>query len=75
MYAKYLNKDQIEELPIYYIAGSQTLPPPLEPAEEEEALKKLANGDEDIKKTNHYYWNGKGDYNNIQFVNCYHPLW
>ena len=51
VYAKYLNKDQIEELPIYYIAGSQTLPPPLEAAEEEEALKKLANGDEDIKKT------------------------
>ena len=29
VYAKYLNKDTIEELPIYYIAGSQTLPPPL----------------------------------------------
>lgn len=29
--------------------------------------------DEVIKKTNHYYWNGKGDYNDIKFVNCYHP--
>lgn len=50
VYAKYLNKDKIDELPIYYIAGSQTLPPPLELKEEEEALKKLADGDEDIKK-------------------------
>lgn len=50
VYAKYLNKDKIDELPIYYIAGSQTLPPPLEPEEEEEALKKLAIGDENIKK-------------------------
>ena len=50
VYAKYFNNDQIEELPIYYIAGSQTLPPPLDSKEEEEALKKLSNGDEDIKK-------------------------
>lgn len=50
VYAKYLNKDEIDELPIYYIAGSQTLPPPLELEEEEEALKKLAAGDENIKK-------------------------
>ncbi len=50
VYAKYINNDKIEELPIYYIAGSQTLPPPLNQDEEEEALKKLSNGDEDIKK-------------------------
>ena len=50
MYAKYLNKDKIEELPIYYIAGSQTLPPPLEAEEEASALKKLADGDESVKK-------------------------
>ena len=32
--AKYINEnDEIEYLPIFYIAGSQTLPPPLEPAE------------------------------------------
>ena len=36
--AKYLNEDnEIEYLPIFYIAGSQTLPPPL-PAEEEAKL-------------------------------------
>ncbi len=50
VYAKYLDKDTIEELPIYYIAGSQTLPPPLEADEEEKALEKLAKGDTDIKK-------------------------
>ena len=50
VYAKYINNNKIEELPIYYIAGSQTLPPPLDSEEEDEALKKLSNGDEDIKK-------------------------
>ena len=41
--AKYINDDnEIEYLPIFYIAGSQTLPPPLEPAEEEKLIKKLS---------------------------------
>ena len=36
--AKYINeRDEVEYLPIFYVAGSQTLPPPL-PAEEENAL-------------------------------------
>ena len=44
--AKYINEDnEIEYLPIFYIAGSQTLPPPLEPKEEEELIKKLAEKD------------------------------
>ena len=44
--AKYINeKDQIEYLPIFYIAGSQTLPPPLESKEEEELIKKLTEQD------------------------------
>lgn len=53
IYVKYLDKsiEQIGELPIYYIGGSQTLPPPLEPKEEEEVLKKLAGGDESVRKT------------------------
>lgn len=50
VYAKYINNNKIEELPIYYIAGSQTLPSPLDAKEEDEALKKLAEGDNDIKK-------------------------
>ena len=33
--AKYINENnEIEYLPIFYIAGSQTLPPPLPPEEE-----------------------------------------
>ena len=41
--AKYINEnDEIEYLPIFYIAGSQTLPPPLEPAEEEKLINKLS---------------------------------
>lgn len=44
--AKYINeKNEIEYLPIFYIAGSQTLPPPLEPEEEEECIKKLETND------------------------------
>lgn len=44
--AKYLNEnEEIEYLPIFYIAGSQTLPPPLPPEEEEELIKKLSTTD------------------------------
>ena len=44
--AKYINEnDEIEYLPIFYIAGSQTLPPPLEPVEEEKLIKKLSEED------------------------------
>ena len=50
IYVKYLNNDEIEEFPIYYVGGSQTLPPPLEQKEEEELLNKLANNDVDAKK-------------------------
>ena len=44
--AKYINeKNEIEYLPIFYIAGSQTLPPPLEPKEEEKYIKELSSED------------------------------
>ena len=43
--AKYFNKEEIEYLPIFYIAGSQTLPPPLSPEEEEKYIKQLSNKD------------------------------
>lgn len=44
--AKYINENnEIEYLPIFYIAGSQTLPPPLEQKEEEELIKKLSEED------------------------------
>ena len=44
--AKYINdKDEIEYLPIFYIAGSQTLPPPLPPEEEQELIEQLSKED------------------------------
>lgn len=51
IYAKYMDKDGIEELPIFYIAGSQSLPPPLSQEEEEECLIKLSAGDNEARQT------------------------
>lgn len=48
---KYINNNDLEDLSIFYVAGSQTLPPPLEPKEEEEALEKLSKGDLSVKQT------------------------
>mgnify|MGYP002856113987 CR=1 FL=1 len=51
IYAKYIDDgSRLEDFSVFYVGGSQTLPPPLEPEEEEEALKKLSNGDESIKQ-------------------------
>ena len=50
IYVKYLKGEEIENLPIFYIGGSQTLPPPLTPDEEKEQLEKLKNGDESVRK-------------------------
>ncbi|MDR0978673.1 MAG: RNA polymerase sporulation sigma factor SigE [Lachnospiraceae bacterium] len=53
LYVKYMDIEKLEELenlPIFYIAGSQTLPPPLSGEEEEEYLEKLSNGEEEAKK-------------------------
>ncbi len=51
LYVRYIGNDELENFPIYYIGGSQTLPPPLTNEEEEEALKKLAQGDKNIRQT------------------------
>ncbi len=52
IYAKYINQnEEIEKLPIFYIGGSQTLPPPLEPKEEAEVLKRLEKNDNEARKT------------------------
>ena len=48
MYTKYLKKEDLEDDSIFYIAGSQTLPPPLEKEEEEEYINKLG-GEEDTQ--------------------------
>ena len=54
VYAKYIkdnSENEIEMLPIFYIAGSQSLPPPLAGEEEEEMLKRLVNKDEEARQT------------------------
>ena len=51
LYIKYMGEDGIENFPIYYIGGSQTLPPPLSPQEEEELLKKLSENDQTVRQT------------------------
>ena len=44
--AKYINeKNEIEYLPIFYIAGSQTLPPPLSQEEEKKLIEQLSKED------------------------------
>ena len=48
---KYFDRDKLEKFPCFYINGSQTLPPPLEPLEEEEVLRKLALENEEAKQT------------------------
>ena len=50
IYVKYIKNDDVEILPIFYIGGSQTLPPPLSPEEEEEAIKKLSQGDKETRQ-------------------------
>ena len=45
LYVKYFKEDEIIEEPIFYIAGSQTLPPPLPEEEEWEYIKKLSDDD------------------------------
>lgn len=51
LYVRYIGNEEIENLPIYYIGGSQTLPPPLSSEEEVEVLEKLAGGDESVRQT------------------------
>lgn len=50
LYVKYIGNDE-ENFPIYYIGGSQTLPPPLNYEEEAEILDRLSKGDESVRQT------------------------
>ena len=50
LYVKYLKEEKIEVSPIFYIGGSQTLPPPLTPEEEENYLKKLEENDYEARQ-------------------------
>ncbi len=49
IYKKFTKKD-LDSLPIFYINGSQTLPPPLSPLEESEILAKI-NDDDNARHT------------------------
>ena len=51
IYVRYIQEENIDSLPIYYIGGSQIFPPPLLPEEEEILLKKLAENDAETRKT------------------------
>lgn len=44
IYAKFINEDEIENMPIYYIGGNSNLPPPLTSEEEETLLSELEEG-------------------------------
>ena len=46
-----INEEFGDNLPIYYIAGSETLPPPLSEDEEKELLKRLSNKDYSVRQT------------------------
>ena len=48
LYVRYIENE--ENLPIYYIGGSQTLPPPLTNEEENEILTRLSNGEESVRQ-------------------------
>lgn len=50
LYNKYLLNFDEETENVFYIAGSQTLPPPLSQKEEEDLLERLENNDEEAKK-------------------------
>ena len=52
IFSKYLKRDKLKKFPIFYINGSQTLPPPLDSLEEEALLKKLDENKEaeDVKQ-------------------------
>ena len=44
LYVKYINKDGVNTLPIYYIGGSQSLPPPLSQKRRRGSFKKIELG-------------------------------
>lgn len=52
VYTKYLEKSSsMDIMPIYYIGGSETLPPPLTKEEEEDLIYRLSQKEEGVRKT------------------------
>ena len=50
IHVKFLNDDEIENMPIYYIGGSSNLPPPLSPEEEETLISELSEGKQETRQ-------------------------
>ena len=50
IFEKYMRRGKQDRFPLFYINGSQRLPPPLEPIEEAEWLKKLDLDNDEAKK-------------------------
>lgn len=50
IHVKFLNDDEIENMPIYYIGGSSNLPPPLSPEEEEILISELSEGKQETRQ-------------------------
>ena len=50
IWRKYFKRDRKPKFPIFYINGSQTLPPPLEPLEEEKILNRLGDENDETAK-------------------------
>lgn len=50
IFKKYFERGNLDKFPVFYINGSQTLPPPLNILEEEKLLQRLNQNDEDAKK-------------------------
>ena len=51
IYIKFLDNEEIENLPIYYIGGNSNLPPPLTPEEEQKLLEELSKGKLETRQT------------------------
>ena len=51
IYSKFLKEDEIENMPIYYVGGNVSLPPPLLPEEEEKLLNELEQGNLETRQT------------------------
>ena len=51
IYTKFIKDDEIENMPIYYVGGSASLPPPLSTEEEEKLFKELPEGKLETKQT------------------------
>lgn len=45
IYQKYFEREKIQKFPIFYIKGNQSLPPPLDPQEEEKILNELEDNE------------------------------